>query len=78
MPTAHFKYTQFIACQLYLNKAVKNGKRMGGSKEGRKEEEKKGGKKGKEKLNSVVCWSLLARFPAALPKPACSDVKLAV
>ena len=58
MPTAHFKYTQFIACQLYLNKAVKNGKRMGGSKEGRKEEEKKGGKKGKEKLNSVVCWSL--------------------
>ena len=24
----------------------------------RKEEEKEGGKKGKEKVNSVVCWSL--------------------
>ena len=31
-----------------------------------------------ETWQTVVCWSQLARFPAALPKPACSDVKLAV
>ena len=49
--TVHFKFIQFIACQLYLNKNVKKGKKgwEGARKEGKKEEKEGRREEGKRK-----------------------------